>query len=275
MSFLSRGGGALDYFPFRYEGSRLVFRGPGRQLDEPFVAVLGGTETFGRFVERPYPALVEAATALRMVNLGYPGAGLDAFLNDPGALRVAVKADAVVLQVLGAHTLSNRFYMVHPRRNDRFLSVSDAFRARFPDVDATEFHFTRHLLMALREHSPAAYAEVLGELRVAWVARMRRLMEALSPRPVVALWIGCRRPYDWQDDPVRDPALVTQAMAEDAFVGAAAFVTVATEPAPGAAALVGKSYHPGEEQAASLMPGPPVHEEIAARLGPVLLKLTG
>ena len=59
-----------------------------------------------------------------MVNLGCLNAGPDVYLNDPEILRIASKADVTVLQVVGAANLTNRFYTVHPRRNDRFLHAS-------------------------------------------------------------------------------------------------------------------------------------------------------
>ena len=70
MAYAFPGAGALDYFPCRYGTSRLLFRGPRRMLDRPYVALLGGTETYGKYVPQPYPALIEAETGLRMVNLG-------------------------------------------------------------------------------------------------------------------------------------------------------------------------------------------------------------
>ena len=47
-------------------------------------------------------------------------------LRDSPALAVA---RLTVLQVTGAQNMSNRFYSVHPRRNDRFLKASPLLRA--------------------------------------------------------------------------------------------------------------------------------------------------
>ena len=46
MAYAFPGAGALDYSPCSYAGSRILFRGPKADLREPFVACLGGTETF-------------------------------------------------------------------------------------------------------------------------------------------------------------------------------------------------------------------------------------
>ena len=70
MTFPVAAHGALDYFPCRYGRSRVLFRGPKRPLDGPYVAFLGGTETYGRFIETPFPALVEPALGQACINFG-------------------------------------------------------------------------------------------------------------------------------------------------------------------------------------------------------------
>ena len=79
MSYERIGGAALDYRLCECDGSRLAFRGPKRSLDEPFVAALGGTETFGKFVPRPYVDRLEDKLEMPYLNLGFMSAGLDAF----------------------------------------------------------------------------------------------------------------------------------------------------------------------------------------------------
>ena len=52
-------GAGLTYAPCRYGMSRIMFRGPKRRLDNPYFACIGGTETYGKFIDRPFPALIE------------------------------------------------------------------------------------------------------------------------------------------------------------------------------------------------------------------------
>ena len=54
MMTIPAGAGALDYFPCRYGASRAVFRGPERDLSRPYVALLGGSATFGKYVATPF-----------------------------------------------------------------------------------------------------------------------------------------------------------------------------------------------------------------------------
>ena len=99
----------------------------------------------GRDTRKSGPMLESALVA------GICSAGVDVFCADETVLSACNDARAVVFQVMGAHNLSNRYYTVHPRRNDRFLKASALMRNQFPEIDFTEFHFTRHLLTALRK----------------------------------------------------------------------------------------------------------------------------
>ncbi|QYK43672.1 MAG: hypothetical protein KF887_19560 [Paracoccaceae bacterium] len=273
MAYAYAGEGSLDYFPCHYGGSRLLFRGPHRDLAMPYVVSLGGAETYGRFIPRPWPDLVEAATGWRMVNLGCVNAGPDAWLADAGALRVAQGARAAVLQVTGAANLSNRHYAVHPRRNDRFVRANGPLRSLFPEVDFTNFHFTRHLLGTLAEVSPARFATLADDLRAAWVGRMRALIAGLGV-PVVLLWIGRAPPPPRGTPAGGDPYLIDAAMIAALRRGVSDYVEVVLSPDTLAQGVQGMAFAPMERPAAEGLPGPAAHEEIAALLSPVLDRLT-
>ena len=149
MAFAFPGAAALDYSVCTYGNSKVQFRGPRCDLSGSYVACLGGTETFGKFLPDPYPALLRDVLGVPTANLGCVNAGIDVFLNEPAITDVAAGARVTVVQIMGAQNLSNRFYTVHPRRNDRFVHAAPGLRALYRDIDFTEFHFTRHLLGAL------------------------------------------------------------------------------------------------------------------------------
>jgi hypothetical protein len=270
MAYAYAGEGPLDYHPCHYGGSKLIFRGPHRDLSLPYVVALGGTETYGRFIPRPWPDLVEGATGWRMVNLGCVHAGPDAWLCDPAALRVVQGARAAVVQLMGAANLSNRHYGVHPRRNDRFVRAHPPLRSLYPEVDFTHFHFTRHLLTTLRQVSPARFAALADDLRAAWVGRMRALIEAAGV-PVVLLWVGRTPP------PARaeggEPFLVDAGMIAALRPLAAGYAEAVLSPAAAAQGLDGMAFAPMERPAAEGLPGPAAHHEIAAALAPLLDRL--
>lgn len=274
MAYVYPGGGALDYAPCRYGASRVVFRGPAKSLDVPYVAVLGGTETYGKFVSDPFPALVEAETGVQVVNLGAVNAGLDVYLNDPDILNIARRADAVVLQIVGAQNLTNRYYKVHRRRNDRFLGANPALRSLFPEVDFTEFSFTRHMLQTLSKISAERFAAVVEELRQTWLARMQQLVTEMGPN-LVLLWFSPHRPprAERPTDLSREPLLITAEMVQRLKADVRAVVEVVSSAAALAEAGKDLSYTPLEEPMTRGVPGLTAHREVAARLTPVLRQI--
>ncbi len=181
--------GDLAYAPCRYGNSRMLFRGPRKRLDVPYLAFIGGTETYGKYIEKPFPTLVEKAMRQTCINFGCVNGGIDAFVNDPTVMGICREADLTVVQVMGANYLSNRFYSVHPRRNDRFLRASTVLQAIYHDVDFSEFSFTRHMLGTLHSRSIERFDTVVQELREAWLARMRNLLSQVGERAIL-LWFS-------------------------------------------------------------------------------------
>ena len=274
MTFERLGDSALDYFPCRYGTSKLLFRGPRRQLEGRYCAVLGGTETYGKFIERPYPALLEAATGHAMVNFGCVNAGTDVYMNDTAVIEACARARLTVLQITGAHNASNRYYAVHPRRNDRFLRASPLLRAIYHEVDFTEFHFTRHMLSTLLRLSPERFAVVADELQSAWVARMKLLIGKTEGKTVL-LWMSGHAPgaAGQASDLGSDPLLVDREMLDAIGGNATEVVEVVASARACQSGLEGKIFTPLEEPAALEMPGPMQHEEVANALLPVIDRL--
>ncbi|MCZ0814129.1 DUF6473 family protein [Roseovarius sp. EGI FJ00037] len=272
MSSESRSGrGPLNYAHCRYAGSKLQFRGPARCLERDYVAVLGGTRTYGKFIRAPFPELMERRLGIPCVNLGCLNAGLDAPLNDDGLLRIASGARAVVLQMPGAINLSNRFYRVHPRRNDRLVEVLHRLRRLYPDVDFVDFHFTRHLLRHLHAVSPERFDLLREELRMTWVERIGALITRLE-RPVILFWFAARVPEAFCErvEPGTDPVLVNARMLRAVVPKAARLVEVKASAVAQRMGTSGMVFAPQEAQAARQLPGPVVHGEAAQVLTPAL-----
>ncbi len=271
MAYVFPGEGSLDYFPCHYGSSRLMFRGPRRDTARAFVAVLGGTETYGKFVPDPFADLLERDLGLPVVNFGCMNAGPDVFLQEEPVLALAAEANVAVVQVMGAQNLSNRYYTVHPRRNDRFLGATPLLKAIFPQVDFTEFAFTRHMLTTLQARSADRFEVVAEELRAAWVARMRALLSRLHA-PTVLLWMAETPP----PSPTRRVALgAAPLLVDDEMIAAlrplvSRYVETVFSPAARRQGLDGMSFGPLEAPVAAQVPGPLAHREVAVALLPVV-----
>ena len=269
MSFELTGANAPDDLPCRYGTSKLMCRGPRRTLDKPYVAFLGGSETYGKYVSQPFVALAEPDLGIDCVNLGSVNAGLDAFVQDPDILGIAQSARLTVIQVLGAQNLSNRLYRVHPRRNDRFLAASTMLSTIYRDVDFTEFHFNKHLLSTLKMLSPERFSIVQEELQQAWLNRMRLLISALDGRAVL-LWLR----YD--EDGVSnsglgpEPFLVDQEMLDMLRSEVIGITEIRVAPAGKTGELADMQFGPMQAPAAEHLIGPAAHRDIAIQLQSVI-----
>ncbi|WP_010137395.1 DUF6473 family protein [Oceanicola sp. S124] len=273
MSFDQLGRGGLDYFPCRYGQSKTLFRGPRRRIDGDFIAFLGGAETYGKFIAHPYPAILEERLGLPAVNLGWANAGVDAFLCDPDLLRVVAQARVAVIRLPGAQNMSNRFYAVHPRRNDRFLQASTLLQTVYREVDFTEFHFTGHLLGSLRAQSRDRFAMLREELQQAWVARMGQLLDRI-PVPVLLLWFADHEPGAPDDEALdRDPLFVTREMLAALTDRVNGLVTCVPSPSAQAEGTAGMIFSAMEAPAAAEQLSSAAHGEVAEALAEPLKAL--
>lgn len=274
MAYAFPGDGALDYFPCRYGNSRILFRGPRCDINRAFLAVLGGSETYGKFVPDPFPALIERDLGLPVANLGCMNAGPDVFLNEDALTMIAAQACVTVVQVLGAQNLSNRYYAVHPRRNDRFLGATPLLRAIFPRVDFTEFTFTRHMLRALQHNSVDRFDVVAEELRAAWVVRMQQLLARLTG-PTILLWMAdCAPPPPTRRvNLTQNPLLIDAEMVSAIRPFATGFVQVVSSPKARLEGVQGMAFGPLDAPAAAAVPGPLAHREVANALLPIIHQL--
>jgi hypothetical protein len=275
MTYDALGPGPLDYLPCRYGTSKLLFRGPRRNLEAPYVAFLGGTETYGKFIEQPFPALVEQSTGRTCVNFGFPNAGIDVFAHDPFVAQAASEAEVTVLQIMGAQNMTNRFYSVHPRRNDRFVGASALLQTIYREVDFSEFHFNRHMLNHLMQLSPERFDAVRHELQQAWLARMRLMLGQIKGKTML-LWLAdhAAEPEGRRSgDLGADPLFVTREMLEEVSQHATTLVQVVARKNPEAEPTEGMVFGQMEALAASEMLGPDAHINAADAVSAELQEL--
>ncbi|WP_424975763.1 DUF6473 family protein [Dinoroseobacter sp. S124A] len=268
MTYVRHGAPALNYSACHYPGLEMAFRGPKRSLCEPYVTFLGGTAFYGRYVTHAIPDRVEAAIGLGCVNLGLMNAGVDA-MGAEGMVSLANGGMATVIEVVGAQNLSNQFYRVHPRRNDRMVTPTRLFRQVFPELDLCEVHFTRHLLALMKREAPSRYDTVVEELRSAWVEHMARLLEALKG-PSVLLWVVPAPLPGGEPGLDQDPLLVDRASVQAISGLVDRVVEVRETPSITAQGLLGMQIPETESPIASHVPrGALLREAAMALLDPL------
>lgn len=257
----------IDYETYRYGRSNQRFRGPQPDLKKPYIAFVGGSETYGKFVPDPFPAILERRLSTTCANWGTPGAGPVFFLADPVVLEACSCARICVITVMGAVGMTNRLYTVFKRRNARVRSVSETLRALYPEMELGDFRFAHNMLRKMHAENPNNFKVIEIELRQAWVARMRELLESIETTRVL-VWMSARAP---EEDPgatdrhgfVTSPAFVNRQMLED--VAPMADVLVEYVPAPGIAEMAndGRVFEHQEADAAMRHPGATMHAQVA------------
>ena len=270
MSYELKSADALVSELCSYGESRLRVRGPARALSDPYISFLGGTEVFGRFVERPFAQGVEGQIGLACINLGCVNAGVDAFLHDDALMDIAAGGQMTVLQVMGAQNLTNSFYKVHPRRNDRFLRAYDALVHLFPEVDFTDFNFNKHLLTSLKDVSEDRFERVRAGLQETWLTRMSRIVDALGGR-VVLLWL--RYDMGTVDTLGPSPSLVERSMVDVLRPRVSGVIELEVTTAGQAQDIPGMMFGPMDLPAAQMMLGPKEHDRIADVVASRLLNM--
>ena len=259
----------LEYEACNYGNSRLAFRGPKQSLDGPYIAVLGGSDVFGRFIDRPLTTLVQDQLGMTCVNFGCSNAGVDAFLHDSGICEIASQAAVTVIQITGAQNNSNRYYRVHPRRNDRFVAPNACLKALYPRIDFSNIHFTRHALQDLEDAAPLRFELVLEELKAAWVDRMTELLAQIQGRKVL-FWMGANSIDAPDNGSSLDPLYIDRGMVEALRPLVDEIVEYVASSMARREGTRGMVYGPTQKRAAQNMFGPRAHTEAAKALSKAL-----
>lgn len=198
----------VNYEMYKLPGvARGFFRGPPVRSDE-YLVCIGGAQTFGRFVQRPFPKLLSEALCVEALNLGRGGAGPTYPLADPVLLQYINRARLVVVQVFSGRSQSNSVFQTV----DHGMVGTNARNGS--RMDAGEFY--TWLLAQDRQFA----RQIVAETREKYVIAMTALLAAITP-PKILLWLSTRNPdYEEQwDGPVwrlfgEFPQLVNRPMME-------------------------------------------------------------
>ncbi len=229
----------------------------------------GGDETYGRFVERPYAAILEERLDRRCLNLGSLFCGVEALCRDEGLFKLLNGAELCILQAPDVLRQSNHYYQVHPRRNDRVLTPTSDLIDLYPEVDFTDVHFVCHLMRLLKRHQDARFEVVVEELRRNWVRQISDLLQRLDT-PVILLALKVLENKDGGDLVERSGVAISQQMVEAVRPFSAECVELPTYVSGQSDALEDMLFGTLQQPMAEHMIGPAAHRSIAdALLGPI------
>jgi Domain of unknown function (DUF6473) len=170
----------IDYELYQLPGIDGVFRGPPISSDQ-YVACVGAAQTFGRFVQTPFPTLISRALGIEALNLARGGAGPTFPLSNPKLLEYINRARMVIVQVLSGRSQSNSLFrtVCHGMLG---INLVDG-----REVTANEFYTW------LMGQDAQLAQKIVAETRENYVLAMTQLLDAIKP-PKILLWFSVRSP---------------------------------------------------------------------------------
>ena len=102
----------IDYKMWKPLPNFISFRGPAVDLSQPYVSFLGAAQTFGPYVEKPFPYLLQEKSKINSLNLGVGGASAAWYQHrkwfnhpkPPKLLNIINKSELCVLQIMSPKT---------------------------------------------------------------------------------------------------------------------------------------------------------------------------
>lgn len=178
----------LDYKYAQLSGTETLFRGPiPEDLSGGFITCLGGAHTLGRFVEQPYPALLQKQLGIPVLNLGHGGGKPEFYLQSAGVLEIINRSKCAVIQVMSARGSPNRYLKPTSHSHNIMRIAKDIPAHKNPAfVDAA-------YRILLKQLAPEKVQEAISETRAAWLQEMGKLLERITV-PKLLLWFSVRTP---------------------------------------------------------------------------------
>jgi hypothetical protein len=166
---------AFDYELWYLDGLKTPVRGP-RTVYDPgarYWTFVGAAQTFGRFAQKPYPALVSAWSNAPHINLGFAGAGAEYFAKSPELIEIINKSEFCFLQIMSGRSTSTELlktvgfggvleFTSGPLKGQRFLAAT-AYANLLEHYGADA---VRRQVHEARTNWANAYRELLGLIRV-------------------------------------------------------------------------------------------------------------
>ena len=144
---------------------------------------VGAAQTFGRFVKRPFPAILQQKLGAPFVNCGLGGVG-PRFWLQPDLVAALNKSRLVVVQVMSGRSASNPLFDNAATGDLESTLIESGERMRFEEF----------LTWLLNTADRAEIERVVQRTRQDYAHSMRELGAALRV-PTVLLWLSRRPPH--------------------------------------------------------------------------------
>jgi hypothetical protein len=188
----------VDYKLWALPDVGALLRGPRRWTgSRPFLTFLGAAQTFGRFVQRPFPEIVGGVLDADYINFGAAGAGPEYYINRSTILNYVNRSTLCVVQVMSGRSVSTP--LLESVQGGGMLKFLDGPRAGENAMAADAYR------LVAREYGAEALRQQVADARERWVWCYRSLFDKISV-PIAILWMSTRA-TDTSADPDKDGQL--------------------------------------------------------------------
>lgn len=173
----------IDYQLWQLKGIKRPIRGPQQEnlVSDQYGACIGAAQTFGCYVEQPFPVLLSESINIPILNFGVAGAGPSFFIRNNSFLRYVNDGRFAVVQVMSGRSVSNSLFKSNggemlTRQKD---GVTKGAQPMYQDLLDT-----KNMELIMRVHE---------ETKQAWIEETIVLLNAIRV-PKVLLWFSKRNP---------------------------------------------------------------------------------
>lgn len=168
----------VDYQEYRIDGIDEALRGPEPDLSGgAYFSCIGAAQTFGVFVEQPFPALLARETGLAALNFGLPAAGPGFYAAYDRMIDLINAGRFCIVQVMAARAEANSLYAAE--------GYCETVRDRATGEVVSSFTSWSRIVA----EDPAALPRLVAETQENWVASYRRLFDRITV-PTLLVWIS-------------------------------------------------------------------------------------
>jgi hypothetical protein len=175
-----------DYGEFTIKDSPFIFRGRKDYQDfESFIkynnsygVAIGSASTFGRFVKRPYPEILEEKLGFPILNLGVIAGRPETYLSEPALIKVISNAKFVIKEVMSPIGYSSPYF-------ESFLHCNKLGFEKLPLDKKNNFnnHYAKHFqLFQLSSKFAHSVYQVLLNLRYLDISSKKEIYYAFLRR---------------------------------------------------------------------------------------------
>lgn len=186
MSYQKKDYEIIDYQEYMLEEiPNFSLRGPSPtdKLEKgKYIVCLGAAQTFGRFVEKPFPQLLSDTLNIPVVNMGHAGAGPSFYSKKMKMIEFINNAQFAIVQVMPGRSMGNSLYetktggeMLLRKSDNQKIGASNAWKE------------------ILENYSKEEVEQLVSETRKNWHSEMKELLNSIKI-PTILFWFSHRVP---------------------------------------------------------------------------------